>query len=218
MLRSLALVLIVTCSFAVAVGQTPDASKDSSNKAPNAAPTDKLRDIPMPGGVNLPFLLKELARDMDLNVLFDPESRLEMRTVRIELRNVTNAEAINAILLQEGLVFEKAGPKTILISSRLRGNSLPQIGIGLTHLTPQLNDYFGVQGGVLINSVNNNSPAAIAGLKAGDVIVELDGMPFQGALGFYRAISDKIGIEVTLKIFRDRKPKDVTLVPKKGFN
>ena len=217
MRRSLALVLIVTGSFAVAAGQTPDANKDNTNKGTTTARPENLRDVPMPAGMNLVFLIKELARDLDLNVLFDPESRLEMRSVRIELRNVTGPDAINLILLQEGLVFENAGPKTILISSRLRGNSLPQIGVGLTHLTPQLHNYFGVRSGVLINSVSDNSPAAIAGLKAGDVIVELDGMLVQGALGLYRAVSEKVGTETSLKIVRDRKPLTVNVTPAKGL-
>lgn len=214
MFRSFTLFLIVTCSLAVAAGQAPASSK---SKAPEPNRTETLRDIPIPAGMNLMFLIKELARDLDLNVLFDPESRLEMRSVRVELRNVTGADAINAILLQEGLLFENAGPKTILISSRLRGNSLPQIGVGLTHLTPQLNDYFGVKSGTLINSVKENSPAAIAGLKAGDVIVEVDGTSVQGAIALYRAINDKIGTAITLKIFRDRKSLNFTVTPEKGL-
>lgn len=40
-----------------------------------------LRDVPFPGGVNLQFIVKELARDLDLNVLFDSDSRLETRSV-----------------------------------------------------------------------------------------------------------------------------------------
>ena len=103
------------------------------------------------------------------------------------------------------------------MSNRLRGNSIPQLGIGLTHLTPQLNEYFGVKTGILINSVNVNSPAAIAGLKAGDVIVELDGSPVQGALGFYRSIVDKTGTEIPIKIVRERQPKTMTITPQKGF-
>jgi membrane-associated protease RseP (regulator of RpoE activity) len=200
------------------VGQTPDAVKDTPNKTPNAAQrVDKLRDIPFPNGVSLQFLIKELARDIDLNVLFDPESRLEVRTVRIELRNVSNADAINAILLQEGLVYEHAGPQTILVSSRFRGTSLPQIGVGLTPLTAQLRDYFGVQGGILINNVVDNSAAAMAGLKAGDVIVELDGTPVEGGFGLYRALNEETGTEVTLKIVRDRKPMTVTVASIKGI-
>lgn len=39
---------------------------------------------------------------------------------------------------------------------------------------PQLAEFFGVQDGVLVKSVTRNSPAAKAGIKAGDVIVKID--------------------------------------------
>ena len=138
LIRSLVSILIVASSFVLAAGQTLDAQKkdpDKAAKTSNAGGTEKLRDIPLPGGVNLQFLIKELARDMDLNVLFDPESRLEARSVRIELKNVTVAESLNYILLQEGLISEEAGPKTILVATRLRATSIPQIGVGITPLT-----------------------------------------------------------------------------------
>jgi serine protease Do len=43
-------------------------------------------------------------------------------------------------------------------------------------LTSQLAGYFGVTKGVLVRSVNSNSPAEKAGIKAGDVIVKIDGV------------------------------------------
>jgi serine protease Do len=43
-------------------------------------------------------------------------------------------------------------------------------------LTSQLAGYFGVTKGVLVRSVNSNSPAEKAGIKAGDVIVKVDGI------------------------------------------
>src|SRR5687767_4064107 len=104
--RSLATVLIIVSSFVLVAGQTPGVKKegaDKTAKTTGGVRPEKLRDIPFPGGVDLQFLVKELARDMDLNVLFDPESRLESRKVRIELKNVTNAEALKLVLLQEGL-------------------------------------------------------------------------------------------------------------------
>lgn len=214
MLRPLTLFLIVSCSVAVVVGQTPDLKP---NQSTDTTSTERLRDIPFSNGVSLPFLIKELARDIDLNVLFDPESRLEVRTVRIELKNVTNAEAIKAILLQEGLMYEQAGPKTILVSSRLRGTSLPQLGIGLAHLTSQLSDYFGVPGGMLIVQVYPNTPAEAAGLRAGDVIVELDNSPVQGAVALYHAVNERIGTETGLMIVRDRKAKTIKITPQRGF-
>jgi serine protease Do len=51
------------------------------------------------------------------------------------------------------------------------------IGISMSSLTDQLGDYFGVDNGegVLITEVLDDSPANQAGLKAGDVIVEING-------------------------------------------
>ena len=51
-----------------------------------------------------------------------------------------------------------------------------RIGISTRTLTKQLADFFGVQeGGVLISSVSDDSPAAKAGLRAGDIITAVDG-------------------------------------------
>ena len=50
-----------------------------------------------------------------------------------------------------------------------------QIGVGITPLGKQLAEHFGVDGGMMISEVRENSPAAKAGLKAGDIIVEVDG-------------------------------------------
>ena len=45
-----------------------------------------------------------------------------------------------------------------------------RLGVQLMPLSDQLATYFGVKGGVLVASVEADSPAARAGLKAGDVI------------------------------------------------
>lgn len=88
-----------------------------------------------------------------------------------------------------------------------------QIGVGFTPLTKQLSEHFGVEGGVLINQVRENSPAAKANLKAGDIIVEADGKPINGELDLIRAIGDKKEGEITLVIVRDRSRKTVKVIP-----
>lgn len=210
LIRSLAAIFIVASSFILVTGQTPDAKKKDSDKTAKTM-GEPSRDIPFPGGVDLQFLIKELAGEMDLNVLFDSESRLDGRKARIELRNVTISEALNLVLLQEGLYSEEVGPKTILVASRVRATSIPQMGLGITLLPLQLAQYFGVEGGILINNVRRDSPGAKAGLKAGDVIVAIGDQPVRGALGVVRAISDKKESDFTLKIVRDRKDQTVTL-------
>ncbi|MEQ1642700.1 MAG: PDZ domain-containing protein [Pyrinomonadaceae bacterium] len=220
LIRSFTLFLIVASSFAIANAQAPDAPKPGTEKPAKPSTgvgTQKLRDLALPRGVDLKFLITELARDLDLNVLFDIESFRGPRKTSIELKNVTAVAALDYIFLQEGLVYEEAGPKTILVATRFQGRSIPQIGIGVTSLTEQLAEYFGVDDkGILINSVRNDSPAAKAGLKAGDVIVEVDGVPVAGGLGLISAIKVKNEGDFTLVIVRDRKRKTISLTPQKG--
>jgi serine protease Do len=51
----------------------------------------------------------------------------------------------------------------------------PMLGVEAEELRGQLADYFGVQSGVLVRSVVRGTPADKAGLKAGDVILKVDG-------------------------------------------
>jgi len=58
----------------------------------------------------------------------------------------------------------------------LRGNSA-RVGFEGETLTGQLADFFGVKEGVLVRSVAENTPAAKAGLRAGDVVTKVNGTP-----------------------------------------
>ncbi|HEU5239495.1 MAG TPA: PDZ domain-containing protein [Pyrinomonadaceae bacterium] len=91
-----------------------------------------------------------------------------------------------------------------------------RIGIGTQTLTKQLADYFGVKdGGVLITSVSENSPAAKAGLKAGDVITAIDGEKVTSPGDLTRALNKKETGDVSLTVIRDKTPRTVTLTPEK---
>ncbi len=105
---------------------------------------------------------------------------------------------------------EKDGANFVFGSTR-------QIGVGVSDLTKQLGNYFGVADGkgVLINNVNENSPAAKAGLKAGDVIVEVEGKAVSNTMELIRGISEKKEGEVTLTILRDRNRQTVKVTPEK---
>jgi membrane-associated protease RseP (regulator of RpoE activity) len=210
-IRILASVVIVASTFIVAAGQGQSTQKADNAGKLSAPSVVKNRDMPFPAGVDLQFLLKELGRDLDLNVLFDAESFRSPRLVSIELKNVSSTQAVDYILLQEDLFFEEVGPKTILVAARFRGTSIPQLGVGITLLTDQLARYFGVEGGILINMVGENSPAAKAGLKAGDVIVEIYGEPIKGSLRVAQMITERNDNSAPLKIVRDRKDLSITV-------
>jgi serine protease Do len=92
-----------------------------------------------------------------------------------------------------------------------------RIGISTQALTKQLADFFGAKdGGVLITSVSENSPAAKAGLKAGDVITAVDGEKVDSTGDVSRAVNKKEDGDVSLTILRDRNTRTVTLTPEKN--
>lgn len=102
-----------------------------------------------------------------------------------------------------------------------RSGSGRQIGISVSPLTKQLSDHFGVAGGVMINNVRENSPAAKAGLKAGDIIVEVEGKAVTSDFDLVRAIGEKKVGDVVLTIVRDRNRQTIRVTPeevKRGFN
>jgi serine protease Do len=90
-----------------------------------------------------------------------------------------------------------------------------QIGVGATPLTKQLADYMGINEdkGLLITEVRENSPAARAGLKAGDVIVEADGKEVKGQMDLMRAINEKKEGDISLTIVRDKNRQTVRVTP-----
>lgn len=90
-----------------------------------------------------------------------------------------------------------------------------RIGVSTNTLGEQLAEYFGVESGVLITSVEEKSPAASAGLKAGDVVVEADGEKIEDSNDLSRAINRKKEGEVTLTVVRERKRTTVRVTPEK---
>jgi general secretion pathway protein D len=96
---------------------------------------EKLRDVPFPSGVDAQYLIKELAKDLDLNVLFDKESFRQPITVKIELKNVTAAKALDYIFLQENLFFQKVGPRTILVANGLQRQRFQQLVLRTFYLS-----------------------------------------------------------------------------------
>jgi serine protease Do len=96
-----------------------------------------------------------------------------------------------------------------------------QIGIGTTTLTKQLAENFGVESGVMVSSVREGSPAAKAGLKAGDIIIDANGKAVKSDSDLIRAIAEKKEGDVSLTFVRDRNRQTVSVTPeevKSGFN
>jgi predicted metalloprotease with PDZ domain len=84
------------------------------------------------------------------------------------------------------------------------------LGVELGDLNEQLGEYFGVADGkgALVNSVRQDSPAAKAGLKAGDVITGVNGETVADGGEVHAAMADtKPGQEVEVKFVRKGSSK-----------
>jgi len=103
-------------------------------------------------------------------------------------------------------------PSIIVLQSSARNGALVE------DLTPQLADFFGVKNGqgVLVRSVERGSPAASAGLKAGDVIVKVANEPITCSSDWGHMMRGRNGA-VPLAVVRDKREQSVTIkLPDKG--
>ena len=87
-------------------------------------------------------------------------------------------------------------------------------GLDLDMLGPQLANYFGVHDGqgLLIRRVDDNSPAAVAGLRAGDVITKVNGRAIATTSQWTHVIHDNRGKQIQLTVIRDKHEGTVNLM------
>jgi serine protease Do len=86
------------------------------------------------------------------------------------------------------------------------------LGVGIQSLTPDLARGFGLEGkkGALVNEIlGDDAPAAKAGLKAGDVIVEFNGVAVESSSHLVRLVAEvRPGDSVKLGYFRDGEKRE----------
>ena len=90
------------------------------------------------------------------------------------------------------------------------------LGAELESIEGQLAEYFGVDEGVLVRAVEANTPGERAGLRAGDVIVSVDGKA-AGSSGDVRSAirSAAASREIPLEIMRRRSKQTLTMEPRR---
>jgi serine protease Do len=95
------------------------------------------------------------------------------------------------------------------------GAASRRLGISVSPLTKQLGDYFGVSEGkgLLVEDVREQSAAAKAGLRAGDVITEVEGEQIARQADLIRALNKKAEGEISMTIVRDRARQTVRVTP-----
>jgi general secretion pathway protein D len=76
---------------------------------------------------DLKQLIRSLAEQLNLNVIFDRQSFAQSRPVDISLKDVTTAQALDYLFLQEGLFFQKLSRRTILVADQARRPQYQQL-------------------------------------------------------------------------------------------
>jgi predicted metalloprotease with PDZ domain len=123
-----------------------------------------------------------------------------------------------ALLLAVGLAAAPLGataapcsdhPLSNLPFFKLAADHPARLGVQVTSLTPELRTHLGAQAdrGMIIGRVEARSPAALAGLGVGDVLVEVHGQPIRSTLDIAAALAGLTGDETfELRVMRDRQP------------
>jgi general secretion pathway protein D len=110
---------------------TPRTSLQQDPVLPPAR-TEQLRVIKYNGDLKAEIRL--LAEQLNLNVIFDSQSFRTPRTVEVNFSDVTTAQALDLIFLQEGLFFQKVNRRTILVADQNRRAQYQQLVIRTYYL------------------------------------------------------------------------------------
>ena len=159
-----------------------------------------IRETPAGRTVSLQVIRDGQARTLSAKLQSRP-NQLFVQTPEIHIPEINIAPNLR-------MPFDYRGFNFMFDSGR------PSLGISGEDLTTQLASYFGVkQGkGVLVSEVVVGSPAAQAGLKAGDVIVAVDGKGVATVAELRKALEIKSGEEkrkLNLTVVRDHHEQTV---------
>jgi general secretion pathway protein D len=123
-------------SYQEGTGGTPaqPTARTSIQQDPVLPParTEQLRVIKYNGDLKAEIRL--LAEQLNLNVIFDSQSFRTPRTVEVNFSDVTTAQALDLLFLQEGLFFQKVNRRTILVADQNRRAQYQQLVIRTYYL------------------------------------------------------------------------------------
>ena len=102
-------------------------------------------------------------------------------------------------------------PNSPVSLSPFRPYSAAVMGLETEAVSGQLADYFGVKEGVLVRSVNKNSPAERAGIKAGDVITRVGDANVASPLEIASQLRSRRGQSVSVTLTRDHRETTVNV-------
>jgi len=175
-----------------------------------------LNNQPIDGQAQLSRMLRDIPPGRTVTFLLSRDGQLVTLQVQLADRSTIEADAWSQhIPVPDPDEFPDQ-------SSPLYGNSFIAglgknplyTGLELDMLGPQLANYFGVHDGqgLLVRRVDDNSPASVAGLRAGDVITKVNGQTMATTSQWFKTIHANRGKQIQLTVVRDRRENIVPMM------
>ena len=117
----------------------------------------------------------------------------------------------NTVIIRDGKVIQggdfegRAAIEALFVSRAF-------IGVSLANLSPELREHFGApkEAGVIVESVQDDSPADKAGIRVGDIVLSADGKDVKSSADLRMALRDKKeGESVRIDLLRGRSRQTV---------
>ncbi|MBD3170011.1 MAG: PDZ domain-containing protein [candidate division Zixibacteria bacterium] len=168
----------------------------------------------------------------DIIVKFNDVDTNSERKLRYKIKATNPGDKVEVVVLRDGkekkLNVEMGEPKRSAYSysyeyddddwkdhkgiSVIMRDKRAGLGVVIDDLNEQLGEFFGIEDGegVLIEKIVEDSPAEKAGLKAGDVIIEMDGKHVSNTSELRKILAEKeAGDEVKIIVMRDKRKKEI---------
>ena len=167
-------------------------------------------------------MLREIPPGRNISLGIIREGNLQTIGVQLADRKVVEHDAWSKISVEgAGVASPTAVPGMGLMGG---GGDVPSSGFHMSlftgtlnvgamvePLTSQMAEYLGVAGGLMVKQVTKKSEAALAGLKAFDVIVKVGTESINTAADWDRSLRSNQGKPVQVTILRDKKQQTLTL-------
>jgi len=150
----------------------------------------RLAGIPVIGADHFIQLVRSSAAGRTLTLEFLRDGR--NRTTKVTLAEKTRDRGFRYVAPSGNVIPDIPSPAAPQLFDFFSYRNRPRLGIYYEDITEQLARFLGVEEGtgVLITSVNENSPAEQAGLQAGDVIVRIGDTPVRNSRDLMAALQE----------------------------
>ncbi len=180
----------------------------------------KLNGQIVEGAEQLRRMLKEIPAGRQVSLEISRDGNLQTLAVQLADRRAMEHEVWNSIGT-DGDLFASGPGMGILAGGGnaplpggfhipFFGSSL-NVGAMVEPLTSQMAEYLGVPSGLMVKEVMRKSEAAVAGLKAFDVILKVGSEPITTLADWERALRANQGKPVQVTVLRDKKQQTLTL-------